>query len=310
MKLFHCLFIAIFFASGTFAQEKQLDAPEEMTFAAAEDSLIQLATTFLTDKDQQNRIDATARFKPLLKQTLSKPDSYAYPFDSLIRVSIQYPEDSTFRIFTWQLFVDDNNYQYGGFIQRATTPDKPIELVDLSHEVEEPDYEYLSPDNWYGVVYYNIKRFDTPKGRKYLLFGFYGLESCNNRKIAHVLTFGKDEIISGAPVFAKVEEGRRPITKNRLVLEYSAETRIRLNYDETLEHIIHDHLKFKNGSYGQGDTLVGDGSYEGFFLNKDGLWVHVAKMFDQVSEEPPRPNPILDNRKKNIFGRSNEVNNQ
>jgi hypothetical protein len=85
--------------------------------------------------------------------------------------------------------------------------------------------------------------------------------------------------------------------KKRLILEYSAEASVRLNYDEALGIIIHDHLTTINGKYDEGPVNVGDGSYEGFKITKDGL-EYIPKVFDFVSETPPRPFPVLDTERK------------
>ena len=37
---------------------------------------------------------------------------------------------------------------------------------------------------------------------------------------------------------------------------------------------------------------------------RDGKWHHVSKVFHQVQDEPILPDPILDSRTKNIFGKN------
>ena len=107
-----------------------------------------------------------------------------------------------------------------------------------------------------------------------------------------------DEPVFGAPVF--VYEGNQ--LKHRVVREYSAEVSTRCNYDDLLELIIFDHFIEQNGTYGEGPVNYPDGSYEAYRL-QGGLWWHVDKVFDQVSDEAPRPAPILDHRTKDIFGK-------
>ncbi|MBK7883682.1 MAG: hypothetical protein IPJ81_07660 [Chitinophagaceae bacterium] len=48
-------------------------------------------------------------------------------------------------------------------------------------------------------------------------------------------------------------------------------------------------------------TLVGDGDYEGFKW-KNGKWVHIEKVFDQITplHQEPVPEP-LDKEEKDIF---------
>src|SRR5690606_10337143 len=102
--------------------------------------------------------------------------------------------------------------------------------------------EILKPTNWYGALYYNLRQFDAPTGRQYLLFGFNGFSLFNKKKLVDVLHFENGEAVFGAPVFVQenTSTGEQTV-RNRLVLEYTAESSIRLNYDETYEQIMFDH---------------------------------------------------------------------
>ncbi|MCB9301588.1 MAG: hypothetical protein H6566_13145 [Lewinellaceae bacterium] len=264
-----------------------------------EDTLSLLAYAVVNDSLAEHRFGTCREMIPRLVKALKVENSFQYPFESLKSVSIQYPRDSSFRIFTWQLYVDENDYRYYGAIQMNTPELKLYPLIDRSFKVEDPESAVLAPDNWYGAVYYNLLGFDTPDGAKaYLLFGFDGDSFFRKRKLIDVLRFGPDGPVFGAPVF--VQEGNQ--RKQRVVLEYSAEVSTRCNYDELLEMIVFDHLIEMDGPYGEGPTHYPDGSYEAYKL-QGGLWVHIDKVFDQVSDEAPRPAPILDNRTKNIFGK-------
>ena len=295
------LFVSV---SGTLSAQS-LSKEKIQYFEQVEDSLTSLAQTLLQDTIVTNRIQADEQIKALLTNSLKDASSFSYRFPALRGVSVQYPQDSTFRIFTWQLYVSENDYRYGGLLQLNAASkygQKVFSLDDLSAEVPLPEYEGMSPDYWYGAVYYNIKAGGTKKNRHYLLFGYDGYELFKRRKLIDVLVFKENGPLFGAPVF---EHGPGKV-KNRIVREYSAEVGTRLNYDEALEMIMFDHLIAQNGPHGEGLTYYPDGSYEAYKLNRKGKWEHVEKVFDQVSEEAPRPEPILDQRKKDIFGRGNK----
>jgi len=184
---------------------------------------------------------------------------------------------------------------------------KLIPLIDRSHQVEDVEYDILKADQWFGALYYNIRQFETNEGRRYLLFGYDANTFFQKRKLLDVLSFRENKPAFGAPVFATANsQARNPVTKNRLLLQYSAESSIKLNFDELHNMIIFDHLVEMKGIPGQGMTSYPDGSYEGYKL-QNGLWVHVDKIFDQVNEEVPREEPVLEGRKqKNIFGHQNK----
>ena len=82
-----------------------------------EDSLSVYAHAILTDTSDVMRFFATQQFIPTLVKALKFENSFQYKFPMLESISIQYPQDSTFRIFTFQLFVNDDEYKYFGAIQ-------------------------------------------------------------------------------------------------------------------------------------------------------------------------------------------------
>lgn len=306
MKKLVALLLLICSIQWSTAQTAAVDTlPEVSLIQEYEDTLALLSYAVIHDSLAENRFLACKALIKTLVKALKTDDSFDYKFPKLQSVSIQYPADSTFRIFTWQLYVDVNEYRYYGAIQMNSPDLKLFPLIDRSFEIQEDLAQaILSPKKWYGSLCYNIKQTDHPElGRYYLIFGFDWLELFRKRKVIDVLTFDeKGQPVFGAPVIYKSTPDQPNFPVNRLLVEYSAEVSIRLNYDEFLEMIIHDHLVTMPGPHGEGPTNYPDGSYEGYKL-KDGVWVNVTKVFDQVSEDPPRPLPILDKRKKDIFGK-------
>lgn len=278
--------------TGAFSEDGQAFLKE------MEDTLALLAYAVINDSLPEHRFGACREMIPKLVRALKVENSFRYPFERLKSVSIQYPRDSSFRIFTWQLYVDKDDYRYYGALQMNTPELKLFPLIDRSFQVTDEEHAELSPEEWYGSVYYNLLDVDGPNGKYYLLFGFDGYSFFRKRKLIDVLSFQDGKPLFGAPVFVH-EGGRR---KHRVVREYSAEVSTRCNYDELLELVIFDHLIERDGPYGEGAVRYPDGSYEAYRL-EGGLWWHVDKVFDQVSEEAPRPAPVLDNRQKDIFGK-------
>ncbi len=285
-----------------------LVAQDASGIAVKEATLIQLSSALISDSTKANRIKAEKAFQTTLTEALKMENSFQFPFNGLESVSILYPSDSTFRIFTWQLYVDKSDYQYGGVIQLNNEKNQIFPLTDASNDIETYDLEYdvLGPSDWYGALYFNLHEFDTPKGKQYLLFGFDGFQFFNKRKVAEALYFDEaGQPVFGAPAFAKAETGYEASTKNRLYLEYSAEVAARLNYDPSLEMVILDNLVSMRSPYkGVGNVNIPDGSYIGYQL-KNGVWEYVEKVFNQVSEKPPAPRRVLTegSSQKDLFGK-------
>lgn len=277
-----------------------VQAQEQSKIKVLEDTLVILSQVTLNARDAEQRFTACHNMIPMLTKALKEPNSFEYPFDRLKTISFQYPQDSSFRVITWQLYVDTSEYRYYGAIQMNTEDLQLHPLIDRSFKVEDVEQQVLTNKEWYGAVYYNLKDFQTPQGMKYLLFGFDGYTFFKNRKVMDVLHFQDGKPIFGAPVFVNEHTGR---TKNRVVLEYSAGSAVRCNYDEFKELIIYDHLIKTSGEYGEGTTSVTDGSFDGYKLNAQaGYWAHMEKMFRTIVEEAPRENPILDSRERGLFG--------
>lgn len=281
--------------------KSKLTAAGQKELKLYEDTLGVLSFLIINDSLPQSRFAATKKMILTLKKALKVTNSFQYKFGRLKPVSIQYAPDSTFRIFTWQLFVDDNTYHYYGVVQMNTPELKMYPLVDRSAKVEDVQQTVLSADNWYGVIYYNILKLKDATGTKYLLFGLDTHSFFKRRKIIDVLTFNGDQLVFGSPVFPKTMNNDGPV--NRLLLEYSAETSVKMNWDEAIGAIVFDHLIPFQGTTKSGPVNVPDGTYEGFKI-ETGKLVYFDKLESQIMEEAPAPLPL--NKSKNaIYDRSN-----
>lgn len=267
-----------------------------------EDTLALLAYAVVNDSIELERFAACRALIPALVRTLKVENSFRYQFDRLKSVSIMAPPDSSFRIFTWQLFVNDSTYRYYGAIQMNSRDLQLYPLRDRSYELDDrPVDEPLSPDRWYGALYYNLRQFDTKEGRRYLLMGYDAFEFFTKRKVIEVLRFDEaGKPVFGSPVFDR--EGAK-VAEHRLLFEYSAEASVRVNWDEQYQMVLFDHLIPVPSPFGRGITYVPDGSYDGLRLEK-GRWKYIDKVFNDVMSETPMPEPVLDSRQgKDIMGR-------
>ena len=108
MRLFGFLILLIFSTSGRglFSQEASFSFPK------AEEELVILANKVVNDSLLEDRLTAYEAFEKALLAILENPASFDYTFEAVQSVSIQQAPDSTFRIFTWQLFVDNDCLLY------------------------------------------------------------------------------------------------------------------------------------------------------------------------------------------------------
>ncbi len=274
-------------------------ATQAQNFGIAEDSLAKLAVLTTRDSLETTRQATLPMFEKYLLETLQQPNSFQYKFDKIDAISIQTPTDSSFRIFTW-MYALDNQYHFGGILQLN---DKKNTLFSLKHDratIENPEFDVLQADNWFGGVYYNLVEYKAKKGKNYLLFGYDAFSLHNRVKFVDVLSFDAKGVPHfGAPVFHYDNASE---ARCRYIMEYSVEAKTRLNYDDKLKLIVFDHLIPTTSNYADGETaMVTDGSYDGFELQK-GVWKFKKMLFTQTQETAPRPMPILDNREKGVFG--------
>jgi hypothetical protein len=302
------LFFTFLLAAGVCApsslwSQERMSAKDWQAMETVEDTLGLLAYAFINDSLEENRFLAVRAFIPKLVQALKKPGSFSYPFEQLSSVSIQYPADSTFRILTWQLYVDKDTYRYYGAIQMNSNELQLIPLVDRSFEIEDDlENTELSADRWYGTVYYNLHSVTQGDQTYHLLFGYDGYEFFRKRKVVDVLRIVDGKAVFGAPVFIKEDRDGNISSKQRLVFEYSAAASVSCNYDPALNLLMFDHLTTVGGEYGEGPVQIPDGTYEAYEL-LNGKWMYVEKVFNTILDEAPRPNPVLKGRSgKNLNG--------
>jgi hypothetical protein len=303
MKKLLPIFCFLTIAASAFSQKAgKIDNASFAQLKEYEDTLGLCGFLVINDSLPEERFASCKKLITTLKTALKLPNSFNYPFEQIKSVSIQYPADSTFRIFTWQLYVDKDDYRYYGAIQMNSPDLKLIPLIDRSVDVQSEEYDILQPDKWYGSLYYNVKQFATPTGNQYLLFGYDGFSFFNKRKLVDVLSFKDGKPSFGAPVFVQHDSlGNEIAVRNRLLFEYSAEASFKMNFDEAYGLILYDHLMTMAGSYGP--TMVPDGTYEGYKLT-NGRWEWVEKYWNEVMDEAPRPEPVLDNRRgQDVFGK-------
>lgn len=272
---------------------------------AIEDTLKILSYLTLNDSTDEGRKKACYAMIPALVRALKIPNSFYYPFDSILSISKVYPPDSTFRIFTWQM-QQKTSFRYYGVIQMRSTEMKIFPLVDNSDTMQAHTQQILGKNNWYGCLYYNVLLHIVNKKKYYTLFGYERGDFLTKRKILEVLSFNeKKEPVFGAPLFLKHEgDSAKPLridTFNRYFIEYKWKANPTMNYDKKLDLIVFDHLvppneKARDTYF----TYVQDGTYEGFkWVNNHWRWIEKVFTFSiDENDNPPIPAPLFGNPRK------------
>jgi len=262
-----------------------------------EDSLKDYAVKLISAINSSDRLLADSFFTRVFVRALLTPNSFYYPFDSLETISRIYAPDSTFKIFTWQLVINDNVIRKHGVIQMRTDNGslRFYPLIDKSPVTINQVDTIGNNKGWIGAIYYNIIQKRSANQDYYTLLGFDENNIRSSRKIIEVLNFNSGEPSFGGRYFSFEEDSVFKTAIGRYIMEYKKQSGPKLNYDPEMDMIIVEHLVSESNEPKKRWTLVGDGDYEGFKW-KNGKWVHVEKIFNLVTPlgKEPVPNPVRD----------------
>ena len=262
-----------------------------------EDSIKVYADKIVTGQSVSIRFNNDSLFTRGFVKALKTPNSFYYPFDSLQTISKLYAPDSSFRIFTWQMVVSDNLTRQHGAIQMRTADGslKIFPLIDKSDVTTGIADTAANNKGWIGAVYYRIIEKRSSNINYYTLLGYDENNLKSNRKIIEVLSFANDEPMFGGRFFSYEADSVFKSSTSRYVMEYKKSAGARLAYDDDMDMIILEHLESETGEPLKKWTYIPDGDYEGFKWN-NGKWVHIEKVFHQITElgKEPVPAPVKD----------------
>src|SRR3954451_24560821 len=101
-----------------FAQ--RLKTADQQLLQTKEDSLKVYASKLIQGVSAEERFKADSLFTKMFVRALLTRNSFYYGFDSLESISRLYSPDSSFRIFTWQMVINENIVRQHGAIQMRT----------------------------------------------------------------------------------------------------------------------------------------------------------------------------------------------
>ena len=299
MKSLYLHLLFAFTGSASFSQINKTDY--EKLLQQKEDSLKSISEKIINASNPAERLTCDSLFTKMLVRSLKIKNSFHFPFDSLYSISRLYAPDSSFRIFTWQMIINDNVIRQHGAIQMKTVDGslKLFPLIDKSDITDNMSDTIANNLGWIGAVYYKIVLTKNQGNSYYTLLGYDENNIRSNKKIIEILTLKNGEPIFGNQLFRIVSGYGYNNKMARFILEFKKDASPRLTFDADLNMIIFEHLISESNEPNKKWTLVGDGDYEGFkWLN--GNWVYVNKIFNTVTSEGnvPMPEPIRNNAGK------------
>lgn len=226
-KINHFLLIIIFFLSTVSLSYSQ----GRETFGAYEDSLRKFALIIKQSQDERLRYEANEKFVDILDEVLHIKRSFDYPFDSLNNLVARLNSpDNRFRIFNWVIAKSDETFDYYAVMQLYNESKKNYDVIffkDKSYEIAVPESQTLTPDQWYGALYYKIIHTNSQNVDYYTLLGWNANNALSYQKIIEVVTIRSgNRVFLGAPIFRYGKEKPK-----RIIFEYSSKAIMNLKYD-------------------------------------------------------------------------------
>jgi len=156
-------------------------------------------------RKDSDRDSCVALFNENMDSLIALPGSFEHRFDSVANIRILDAPDQSFRLLTWGFRHPNDSFSFFGILQYADEKKEAVWLRDSSQKMGNNDTVYhasLSPEKWYGAIYYQIEKIKYKKEIYYLLIGWNGNTIKTDRKVLDVLAWNEfDEPVFGLPIF-------------------------------------------------------------------------------------------------------------
>ena len=264
------LFVILFCCpSLLIAKEIELDT----FFMAQEKVIADLLTEMRETNDNNRREMLNIDLIDEIENTIDHPGAMDYPFNSWTTMSTLIAPDGEFRIFNWNVENNELMHQHFCYIIRPGRGNKPNQVYKFKEDKitipPRPDI-MLTPDRWYGALYYKIIPVTNGNKTYYTVLGFSGKDRSTNMKILDVIYFKGKSLRLGHPLFQ--ESQGSPNLVRRVFFEYSEKAVVSVNVNDKLGGIVFDHLVPEQENLeGMYSFYIPDMTYDAYRL-KDGVW--------------------------------------
>ena len=210
-------------------------------------------------------------FKLQLLEELEKEVAREYPFEQLTSIGKLMSNDKTVRVFSWNYQKENDANVYTAIISRYDKRKKKTIITELKKNefgIRADEKSTLTPDNWYGCLYYDI--IEVKKGSRdyYTLLGYDAGDGLTHTKLVDVLYFSGSTPKLGYNLF-KIDDK----IQKRVFMEHAKKATMTLRYDSNRDKIVFDHLSPESeGLAAFREYWVPDMSYDAMnFTN--GKWI-------------------------------------
>jgi hypothetical protein len=257
--------LCIAFIPGTYAQDPIL-------LQQAENELNLLFNTVAATPDDGRKLRLNDSIVASMARILETEGSFEHPFQTITSLGKITSPDNKVRIYTWNLPSQDASNRYFGFVQIKNTPgSQPVvrRMIDKSGEITDPANRVLTPEQWYGMLVYDIIVNKFREDTYYTLLGYDADNLFLSRKIIDVLSLNE----AGEPEFGKPIFLYQKRNQCRILFEYSAKVQMSLRWNKASRRIVFDHLSPSKPSYKGNYQYYGpDFSFDALYF-ENGMWI-------------------------------------
>ncbi len=270
------LFILVLLCSSATLFAKGKDSTDYFELRDAENRLKYIVPDIVGGDSDEQRIKACWHTFRTFDTLLQIPESFNYAWDSLrLRtISVITSPDNKFRLYTWNLVLQNGNFKNFGYLQVRKGSDIEIyPLLDTAKKFNNDivDAE-LEPTDWFGALYLKIIPFKQKGKKRYLLLGFDGSTIHSNKSVMDVLWFAKDGPRFGTPSFR--QSNADPSVECRVVMEFHNDIKMVPHYESNSDVIIVDKLTPAYPEVtGNFWYYIPSGDFYMYKKNKRGTWV-------------------------------------
>jgi hypothetical protein len=288
MKLL--LYILLLIPTFTFAKKIEID-----TFLVRkENDLALLLDKLRKSKDNAELDYNNLNFEAELKEVLEAPGILDYPFDKLNTMSTIKSPDGVFRVFNWNIENENQIHSHFCYLVKKGRGSKN-QIIKFKEDKftlgPRPD-GMLTPNRWYGGLYYKIVPIEVGRKTMYTMFAYNGGNRSSNKKILDVFWFKGRSLRLGYPIFQ--DERNEEELHRRVFFEFSEKASISMKYDERINKIIFDHLVPEAGNLkGMYEYYIPDMEFDAYFWQNN-FWNYQANIIVGNEKEKSRREYYID----------------
>jgi hypothetical protein len=219
-KIFSTVLAILFISDCSFAQSVSENS-------VIQDSLSRLSALIWKQKTDSARLQTNNIFFVKFQSVLESGSSASFTFDSIYGITRVTSADGNLSIYTWNVPLSNGTNKYFGFLQLKQDISILIPLQSNDNNVADLDTKQLTPQTWYGAIYYKLIEVEINGQKAYTLLGWDGYTATSNRKFIDIVSPDSNGNLQfGMPVF-KTSKG----IKDRLIFEYAEKATMLLRYD-------------------------------------------------------------------------------